>query len=280
MNNLFNETYDISEYSETNYPYYKYLLYCTYPNLEILKNQLEYVDNDHNKYPIINAYLNREKNEKEILEVLPIFNEFTNKMLNNYSFKITRKEAENRPLKDEIIYIENKQLCDDFIKSWNDKLKDIILIENDNDNDNKKIKKELKAGLTINYFLVDEFCRENYLYNAYKKFIERQNNILEPILNKLYQNGLFFELRELINNPIDVYNATANEIINFNNITKSKLYNLLYTYSFRDISINQKKIDYIKYKNIEFNLQNIENNLGDILLHNKRLFSCRRLEVR
>lgn len=275
MSNLFNEVNDVSQYSEKSFPFYKYFLYCNYPSLEFLEKKLQLEDNEHFKYPLSYAYIKKDDKFDKILKYLPLFNKFTNEILNCYSFKITRKEAQNRLLKDEVFYKRNTELCDEFINSWNDNFQNLIKINKDGKD--KTI--EFKRDLSVSYFLLDNFGNdnENFLYLAYMKFIEIQNSILESLLNKLNQNDLFDEIKETIKIPINVSNATKDEIIDFLILNKFKLFNILYSSSFRDISIIQDKVNYRRYRNLEMNLKKIEKNFG-LLLEGKRLFNKQNIE--
>ena len=78
-----------------------------------------------NQYPLLYKYLmeiqNKYSNVSK-LENLYVFNKFNNKMIDNYSFNITREEAKNKILKDENLYSEQifTNLFEAFIESWED----------------------------------------------------------------------------------------------------------------------------------------------------------------
>ena len=275
MKNLLDEVNDPSKYKEEVFPYYKYLLYCTYPYFEMLKKQIEIYDRDHNKYPIIYAYLNK-NDQLNILENLPLFNDFVNEMNNRYSYKITRNEAKKIKLNEEYIYIDEKKLCDNFINMWNKNKKELISTKSENEI--KRIP-DLNDSLSISNFLVDKYNNEHiegyYLYLAYNKFIECQNNFLEPILNVISQDGLLNEISEYIKTPLDVNNADKNDIISFKVVTSLKGFNILFSNSFRNINknLNGNLINYGNYKTFNMNFKKIEEKLGELLLDGKKLFN-------
>ena len=73
------------------------------------------------KYPLIGQYLSCKSGPKK-MKYFPKFNEFTNYMVDNYSFKISRDDAKKRILENEEIFkdenIVNK--FNGFIQSWNE----------------------------------------------------------------------------------------------------------------------------------------------------------------
>ena len=75
--------------------------------------------NDKKKYALISQLVVDNPDVKK-LTYLPAFNEFTNYMVNYYSFKISREDAKNKSLKDEEITKEKgfKKKFNDFIEAW------------------------------------------------------------------------------------------------------------------------------------------------------------------
>ena len=70
-------------------------------------------------YPLINQFVIKTPDIKK-LKYLPAFNEFTNYMVDYYSFKITREEARNKVLENEDI-IKEKEFntkYNNFIEVW------------------------------------------------------------------------------------------------------------------------------------------------------------------
>ena len=55
---------------------------------------LEQEEDFINKYPLLNSYLNCSK-EQSYLKYLPAFNEFTNSMVEKFSYHISREDAKN-----------------------------------------------------------------------------------------------------------------------------------------------------------------------------------------
>ena len=71
-------------------PMFTYFYYTNYKSESDFINLMDKKE----KYPLINQLLINMPDFKK-LKYLPIFNEFTNMMLKNYSFKISRDEAKN-----------------------------------------------------------------------------------------------------------------------------------------------------------------------------------------
>ena len=112
---IINETYPPlpSIYPENEFPLLKYFMYTEY-NIDF-KKYLEQEEDYLNKYPLLNCYLNCSK-EQKLLKYLPAFNEFTNSMVEKFSYHISREDAKNIELNKSERYDEKK--FDNFIKSW------------------------------------------------------------------------------------------------------------------------------------------------------------------
>ena len=53
MKSLMLENYDIKEYDEKNYPFYKFFILTIYPNKDLFEKELERVIKYEYKYPTI-----------------------------------------------------------------------------------------------------------------------------------------------------------------------------------------------------------------------------------
>jgi len=94
-----------------DYPYLKYFIYSNDKQSEKDYFIKQFEENEKNiyAYPVIYKFLEENKNSKLIyLNELEKYNSFCNFMVDYYSFKITRVEANNKKLKEEDIY--NKQI--------------------------------------------------------------------------------------------------------------------------------------------------------------------------
>jgi len=73
-------------YPENEYPMLKYFNLTKYKTKEDLINRIY----NNQNYPLLNQIL-LDKPEMRKMKYIPIFNEFTNFMVENYSFKISRE---------------------------------------------------------------------------------------------------------------------------------------------------------------------------------------------
>ena len=93
---------DEENYKKDEYPMFKYFILTKYKTQEDFVKRM----NNNAKYPLINQLLQEIPGVKK-LKCLPDFNDFTNYMIENYSFRISREEAKRRILKDEEICKNN-----------------------------------------------------------------------------------------------------------------------------------------------------------------------------
>lgn len=250
INNLIKEQYDWKLYNRQKYQFLNYFYYTKYPSEEFIKKVIRKKERE---YPIINAYLERNKNEIKFLKNLSIFNKFHNLLINQYSFRITRTYAKKKILKNEEIYKNNQKICDDFIKKWN--------------NIKEKDSSELKENMPLEAFLIDDDNNKGFV-EVYKEFIKIQNKILLPLLEEKIRKGIFKD-KEMI--PIQ--NSNENEILSFNLDEYNNFDNLIFTYSIRNIfDMSNNQINYNNYMEYNIDLDKIEEILTDLFLSNKKLF--------
>ena len=280
------ELYNPEEYPENKYPFLKYFIYTKYPTQEHFINELYKIPNYNNLYPLITSYINPENDKIELLKYLPKYNNFVNFMINKYSYKISRNEAYEKKLNNEDIYKNNennfKQLFKDFIDVWKEIgkyctqykchiMEEIILHEK----------------IPLSQFLIDdgEVGKGMYLAAGYTKFIEWQNNFLEPITKALDINkkGVLYYFNKNLKSRIDVQKANDNDIvkkdfpdssyyINFLHLISLNSYRNIY-YKINNAEINDTKINYLNYNNFVYDFNIIEEELGKIILTGKRLFN-------
>jgi len=117
------------DYEEYNvYPYLKYFVYTInkIKETDLFIEQIKSIENYQNKYPIIYQYLLEcESGEKKLnaLKYVERYNNFSNFMLENYSFKITREGAKKDRLidqqhKNEIFGKTKKKINTEFYGCW------------------------------------------------------------------------------------------------------------------------------------------------------------------
>ena len=78
-----------------NYPFSEYFIYTEYPTLDNFKENISSIDNKNGDYPLIKQYIKDNTNTRK-LKFLKSYNDFVNLMINTYSGKISRNDAENK----------------------------------------------------------------------------------------------------------------------------------------------------------------------------------------
>lgn len=218
------------------------------------------------------------------LKELPKYNKFINLMINKYSYRISRKEANEKKINEEDIYKKNennfKETLDEFIEVWNKISKYCTKYKC------HQMKEEiLNNKMVLENFLIDdgEIGKGMYLASGYQNFIKWQNDFLEPISMALDENkrGILYYLNENLKNRIDVQKANKNEIISKDFPDNSIYFNFLHLislHSHRNIFFKSKndqiiKMNYFNYNNFIYDFDEIEEKLGNILLTGKKLFN-------
>ena len=259
---------DFPKLPEKKFPFFKYFTVPTFPKKEDLN-----IENDSNikgKYPVIFSYLTYDLNE---LEYIVNLNELEKELISKYSFNITREEARKFIIKDEILSKNDNisKLYKKFKEAYN-KLKKYNREMGCHD---LKTNHELKDTDSLTYILNDNGVEKEGMHLAaiYEYFIDFQNRFLNNILENelLYKNLGYFS--ESINNEIYIQDANKNELISLkiNTSLFKSFHEIISIYSNRKI-FSQKGINYFNYKNIEYNYDKIENEVGKIILSNKRKF--------
>ena len=282
MKSLFLEINDPNDYDKKIFPFYKLLLMTTYPSLENFKHELIKIPNYEQQYPLLyyglivdNMQENKKDNSpKDLLRYLPDFNEFTNFMINNYSYKISRDEASKIILKDEDIYKNNqrgfKDMFQKFIQIW-EKIK--IYATKYKCNPDLEII-TLDENKSLDYFLNDnaEVGKGMYIASAYQNFISWQNNFLNKLIDSLKNGGILHHYVDNLKKTIDVQNAKKNDVLNFEEM-KEELNRVIYENSKRNIFKSEKKISYQNYRQFIYDFDSVEKELGKIVLTGKVKFN-------
>ena len=259
-------------YPDLDYPMFKYFKLTKYKTEE---DFIKRMDNKQ-KYPLINQLL------KEIpgvnkLPALPAFNEFTNYMVDNYSFKISRDDAKKRELSKEEIYQNDayKKKFNNFIKSWNEIKSEAIKYQCRPE----MPVKSLNANDKLIYFLNDngELLFGMYLAAACQNFIEWQNTFLLPIVEINAFNGILHHYVDNIKKKIPVQDAKFDQILLINDRfqrtnTYTNLKDIIYSFSYRKIFGEDGKINYSDYNSFVYDYDSIEEELGKIILPGVCLF--------
>ena len=260
-------------YSENEYPMFKYFNYTKYKSEDDMFQRL----NNKEKYPLIKQFVEGDPLVKNLSYLLP-FNEFTNYMVNNYSFKISRDYAKEKELENEDIVNTkdfNKRLKN-FFDAW-DHIK-LYSIKYKCRPD-MPIKQSFSKKDKLIYFLTDdgELGNGMYLASACQKFIEWQNLFLKPILDVNMYNGILHNYVNSILKPVPVQEAKKEQIVlikeRFKNFRKYVDFSdLIYAYSGRNIFGENGEINYSDYNTFVYDYNSIEEELGKIVLPGTCLF--------
>ena len=257
---LIKEIYDKNKYDKRDYPFYEHFYYTDYLDEEYIENLLK--GRDENNYPILVKYLQfiKQKKSKEknyySLDNLILFNKVLKLFNDKYSNQISRDFAEKKLVKESEIYQDknNIKLIDDFI----------VLYNNFGKLDEKK--NELKLNIEKNYLcdflLINDNKYGKSYREIYKKFIENQNKELEILLDKKIDSGVF---NINCKRKINIQQMKESEIF-----TLPKKFKVLFNSSYRKYIDTKKHENYNEY---ELKLEQIEEDMTNSLLKNKKLLS-------
>jgi hypothetical protein len=115
-----------------------------------------------------------------------------------------------------------------------------------------------------------------YLAAAYDKFISWQNAFLNNIIGNISQSGVLHYFRDQLQKEIYAQDATKSEVVTLNLNTDFSLYQsfeeIIVAFSNRNCFEKNGTINYTNYKNISYNFDLIEEEIGKIILPGKKLF--------
>ena len=134
---------------------------------------------------------------------------------------------------------------------------------------------EINTNSPISHFLVDEgeFGHGMVLAAIYKKLIELQNTFLNQIINS--KSEILSCFKEQLNQEIMIQDATFNEIIDLNKINNDVLNDIIVKNTIPNIFNNlktEKKLNFDNIRSFEHDYENIEKELGSLLLPGLRKF--------
>ena len=288
LKSLIYETFNSKSIINKNFPYYEYFLLSKIPSLIELENYIEN-NNLKNKYPVTSSFLKYYNSEGiKNLKNLNKLNQFEMFMLNRHSYNLTRIEAKKKTIKEDLEAINDKnvnKMYDEFEIGFNN-LSHYIF-----DTDfvchvnlqNNQVEKKINKNDVLAYCLNDrgEVNYGIYLAVYYHELIKVQNGFLNLIEN--YLNHIEIKnLKETISNVIYIQKASPYDIIDLD--VKNKLFNnpeqLIFSFTYRDcFDVKNNKINYLNYKNVKYNLDKIEVELGKIILPGKKKFNTEQIYV-
>ena len=281
QNNFDNILNDLLIPKEDKYLFNEFFNYVKYPTLEDFESKFLSSKENQEKYPLINEFIKKDSGSKN-LKYLNDYNDFINLMINYYSGKISRNDANNgeKSLNLEEIYKNDennfKNKFDKFKNIWNNILskyiKNDFIINNNNNLNKDKFIEKFEGNERLAYFLIDN--NDNgygiFIAKGLNKFIEWQNTFLKSIINayKSKKNNLLNCYILQIEKSVNVQNANNLQILQI-----EKCFEKTYFINFDElISIFCERSD----ENINefiYNFEKIEEELGIYLLPNKCLFN-------
>ena len=254
--NLLKESYSSNDYKKEDFPFYEYFYYTDYLNENYINEKLEHMDDS--KYPVLKQYLlsridKSDKNEYS-LDNLNIFNSVLNLISEEYTNQLSRDYAEKKKLINENIYINNKDLIDEFISFYNNL--EIVNCKLNNENN------------LCDFLIVDNKYGDSYK-NIYIKFAKEQNDKLENLLDNKIGKGIFD-----INckSKINIQQINESEIFSLILPKEVSFVDVLFNSSYRKI-LDSETFSYEAYKEFEINYDLIEETMTDLLLKNKKLLN-------
>jgi hypothetical protein len=261
-------------YPENNYPMFKYFILTKYKTEDDMAKRME----NRDKYPLINQLIAGNPGVQK-LSNLQSFNEFTNHMVDIYSFRISREDAKKKDFCSEEVYKKRSKdfskKYDNFIKAWNEIKSEA-----------KKYKcrpempiKDLSEKDKLICFLNDggELLNGMYLASACQNFIEWQNTFLQPIVDaNTTFDGILHNYVDAINRKVPIQEAKHDQIVLINERFKKSTYlnlnDVIYSFSERKIFNEKGKINYSDYNTFVYDYPSIEEELGKIILPGVCLF--------
>ena len=264
-------------YKEEIYPCTEFFLHSKIPTIAIFKKKFSNILNSEDKYPLLKIILTQDMDKIRLLQEIPKINKLANFLLERCSFQYSRKSANDLKLKSEFDFSEIKQDVLDFIESWN---KVRPLVEGYGckqfKNNNQKYFTEINTNSPLAYFLVDEgdFGHGMVLAAMYKTLIDLQNTFLNQIINS--KSDILSCFNEQLSQETMIQDVQINEIIDLNKINDEVLTDIILKNSipdmFENLNKGEKQLNYININTFIHNFENVERELGSILLPGLRKF--------
>ena len=286
--------YEPSIYSQNDYPDIQFYTISKIYNLDTFKQKFNSSSKNREKYALTNIIINNDGILKNAADLgnLKNINKLCNLLSLIYSYKISREDAQNKTLEDEIKNILNyyNEMNNDKIKDENEFIKEYIdpFIESWNNIRNQSVRygclvlcdfekgeKPLEMGIEkpLSYFLVNEGDKNGglFLASAYEYLVKCQNNFIDNILLHNHTSGILNSYKAQLEQEIYIQDASVEEIININEKTYEKLEDLIKESSMRNIYNENDDINYKNYNDLIYNYDYIESNLAsEILLRIKK----------
>ena len=268
--------------TENIFPYYYEFLSIPLVKENDIKELLKTIENAEKKYPVLCSYLNTNKKHIEYLQTFNQVNNFVNYTIEHYSNAISREEARNRKIIEEINKNNiPKNLFNEFLKAFNEQKLYNIATQFDCHSFQFKLREFTKDDPLSN-FLIDNGVQDYgmQLAGLYQKYITYQNNFLDNVIYNIPENnnigGEKLEyLKEKIKEEINPQRANKYNVLSFEITTENynSFLEMVLFYSYKDSFKKNFEFDFSIKDKIKFNLEEIEEQLEYLLLPGKKKFS-------
>ena len=270
---------DKIDFIEKEYPFYYEFLNIPLIKKNDIKELLDSIKNSNKIYPVLYYYLDTNPKDIEILQTLTQVNNFVNYTITHYSNELSRKDAVDKKINEEIGKEIPERLFDEFLNAYNKyKLYNVASQYKCHNLNDKVEARELNKGDNLSCFLIDDGVQGQGMRLAalYEKYISFQNTFLNNIFDNVDKNNKKMEyLKEKISEDIiSPQKANQYNIVSFN-ISKENysFLEMLLFYSYKDSFDSKGNYDFSKKKQIKYNLEEIEELLEGLLLPGKKKFN-------
>ena len=264
------------------FPYYYELLSIPTVEENILKEKLDLIDNVESKYPVLCSYLNANKKDIEYLQTFSQINNFVNYTIEKYTNEISRVKAQSIKINNEINEKNiPKNLFNEFLKGFNKSGLYQIATRYECHDLSKRIKiRELTKEDRLSDFLIDDGVQDYGMQLAavYQIYYSYQNSFLNKVIEKINKKDVKLEyLKSKIEEKINPQKANKVNIVSFEIATENyeSFLEMLLFYSYKDSFNENFEYDFSKKDRIEYNLEEIEEQLENLILPGKRLFNTK-----
>jgi len=263
IKSIIQETSDVNQLSYKIYPLIKYFNVVNYPNENDFNRKFKLIPERQEKYPVITSYLNAIQDKKNsinsISEIFNLITPFTNYVIEKYNNKISRQEAKNKIIEDELKDdVCMKTLFKSFQKGWKKIYKKLPNYDCHGEMKPKWISKTDYLAYVLNDRYEDDYGK--YIATAFKLIITSQNEFLTPLISD--------------ENRIIVQKANSKDIVTLQieNDNFDSFEDIICTFFFNRINNYSKNgRNVVNYQNGKYDFDAIENELSKILLSGKKL---------
>ena len=267
---------------DNEFPYYYEMLSIPIPSENYLKENIQEKKKFRNNYPVLYYYLNSDKKNIEVIKKFDSFNsinKFVKYTIEHYSNEISRKKANDISIISEInIKKIPRKLFDDYLNVFN-KNKLYLIGDRFGCKELKFEKRELNENDCLAFFLIDKGVQSYGMQIAsiFQKFINNQNTFLRNIFDNILPENHKLNLlkNKIIKNPIDIQKANKCNLISLNIKTENyqSFNELLLLYSYKESFDKDNHLTFEKSNKIYYNFEQIEEELENLLLPEKKLFT-------